>query len=135
MLRTGEAAKFCMPISERVVRSRESAGILLCRGGGGAVRDVLHSKPTTSFHEMRTQPNPKIITWRPVLDVMLSENADHTGRETSMPMISIRDKVFIMPSLWLAVIADRNQMFKTMKRGSAELFNRMDRACHFKLKQ
>ena len=68
-------------------------------GGGAAVRDVLHSRPTTSFHEMRTQPNPKIITWRPVLDVMLSENADHPGRETSMPMISIRDKVFIIPSL------------------------------------
>ena len=67
--------------------------------GGAAVRDVLHSRPTTSFHEMRTQPNPKIITWRPVLDVMLSENADHPGRETSMLMISIRDKVFIIPSL------------------------------------
>lgn len=102
---------------------------------GATVRNVLHSRPTTSFHEMRTQPNPKIITWRLVLDVMLSENADHPGRETSMPMISVRDEVFFIPSFWSAVLAGRNQMFKTMKRGSAELLNRMDRACHFKLKQ
>jgi len=83
---------------------------------GATVRNRPHSRPTTSFHELRTQPNPKIITWRPVLDVMLSENADHPGRETSMPMISVRDEVFIIPSLWPPVLADRNQMFKTMKK-------------------
>ena len=100
MLCTGEAANFACPFPRGSFdQGNPPEFCYVGRGGGPAVRDVLHSRPTTSFHEMRTQPNPKIITWRPVLDVMLSENSDHPGRETSMPMISIRDKVFIIPSL------------------------------------
>ena len=36
--------------------------------------------------------------------------------ESPMPMIFGCDKVFILSSCWSAVLAGRNQLFKTMKR-------------------
>ena len=87
MLCTGEAANFACPFP-RGSFDQGNPPEFCCVGGGGGSSGRSPFQADDVLHEMRTQPNPKIITWRPVLAVMLSENADHPGRETSMPILT-----------------------------------------------